>query len=178
MTDYELTRRDALAALAASGAAVGAAALTWDSLSGDELGERERATLLAVARTVYPTAVSGVDSFVETYVVGRIEDRPEYAAGVRDAVRALDEHCRAWQDAPFRELSANGRDAALRDLGVGRSDPDPDGDRAARIRYYLVNELLYALFTSPTGGRLVGLENPQGYPGGTDSYQRPPPDER
>jgi hypothetical protein len=42
------------------------------------------------------------------------------------------------------------------------------------VRYYVVNELLYALYTSPTGGELVGIENPQGHPGGHESYQHEP----
>jgi len=45
-----------------------------------------------------------------------------------------------------------------------------------RVRYYLVNDLLFALYSSPTGGKLVGIENPQGHPGGTGSYQQPPND--
>jgi hypothetical protein len=53
-------------------------------------------------------------------------------------------------------------------------DPDPDGTDAGRVRYYVVNELLYALYASPTGGELVGIENPRGYPGGTASYRRGP----
>jgi len=42
----------------------------------------------------------------------------------------------------------------------------PDGTVPARIRYHLVNGLLYALFTSPVGTRLFGIRNPIGYPGG------------
>jgi hypothetical protein len=42
------------------------------------------------------------------------------------------------------------------------------------VRYYVVNELLLALYASPTGGELVGIENPQGHPGGTASYQQGP----
>ncbi|MEA5408870.1 hypothetical protein VB773_15715 [Haloarculaceae archaeon H-GB2-1] len=54
------------------------------------------------------------------------------------------------------------------------AEPNPDGTTAERVRYYLVNEPLYALYASPTGGTLVGIENPQGHPGGTESYQRGP----
>jgi hypothetical protein len=59
-------------------------------------------------------------------------------------------------------------------MGVDLVDPDPDGFSAERVRFYLVNELLYALYSSPTGGTLLGLENPQGYPGGSESYQQGP----
>ena len=87
----------------------------------------------------------------------------------RDALAAL-----SWEDARFAALGADRRDTVLRQLGVHTADEDPDGTRAERIRYYVVNELLYALYASPTGGELVGIENPQGYPGGRASYQRGP----
>jgi len=170
MSDHEHTRRDALAALSAAGvgALAGCAAPT------EPLGDHERDTLVAVARTVYPGEVSGVEDFVSTYADGRLESRPARADGVVEAVERLDAHAESWYDDPFVALSPEDRDGALRSMGVDRVDPDPDGDPAGRVRFYLVNELLYALFTSPTGGELVGLENPQGYPGGTDSYRRGP----
>lgn len=175
MTSYELTRRDALAALAATGAAAGVGAMTWTALDDDRgPTDAQRATILAVAETVYPDAVENVDAFVEAFVAGRIRDRPEHAAGVRDAVAALDEYARHFEDRPFRELSPAARDDVLRDFGVDAADPDPAGQPRERVRYYLVNDLLYALFTSPTGSELVGLENPQGHPGGLASYRRPP----
>lgn len=178
MTDYELTRRDTIAALAASGVAVGGlGAIAWSSTS-DPLGDHELATLQAVARTIYPSEVSGIDSFVERVVAGRVDDRPEYAAGVRDAVAALDEHTQHWEDADYVDLPESQQAKELREFGVHFADPDPDGDEQERVRYFLVNELLYALYTSPTGGELVGIENPQGHPGGTASYQRLPFDER
>jgi len=59
-------------------------------------------------------------------------------------------------------------------MSVDTADPVPDGDDVERVRYYVVNELLFALYSSPTGGELVGLENPRGNPGGLASYQRGP----
>lgn len=176
MTEYELTRRDALGALAAAGiTGLGAASLTLEE-SGRESGLRERdvATLQAVARIVYPDEVEGVDAFVETYVVGRVTDRPAAVDGIRNAVDALDEAARTWEGNRFVDLGPATGDDLLRRISVAEADPDPAGADRERIRYYLVNEALFALYTSPTGGRLVGIENPQGYPGGTDSYQRGP----
>jgi len=167
-----LTRRDALVALGAAGAA-GAGALAWDRLDGDPLGEHERATLVAVARVVYPDEVEGVPAFVERYTVGRIVDRPAYARGIADAVATVDDYATDWFDAPAVDLPPERRDRLLREMGVALADPEPDGADPSRVRHYLVNELLYALYTTPTGGELVGIENPQGYPGGTDSYRRP-----
>jgi len=41
-----------------------------------------------------------------------------------------------------------------------------DGSDVERLNYYLVDELLFAFYSSPTGGELVGNQNPRGYPGG------------
>lgn len=180
MTEFELSRRDAIAALATGGIATSSlGVLAWNELGSDDadgesFSSQERATLEALAFTLYPTEVTGVREFVETYVVGKVSDRPERAAGIRDAIAELDAFCRAWEDEPFADLSPDRQDEILREFGVHVSDPDPDGAPEERVRYYLVNELQYALYTSPTGGELVGTENPQGFPGGTASYQRPP----
>ena len=64
------------------------------------------------------------------------------------------------------------RDRLLRGIGVETADPVPDGTLTERVRFYLVNDLLFAFYASPTGGRLVGIENPIGHPGGIESYQR------
>jgi hypothetical protein len=59
-------------------------------------------------------------------------------------------------------------------MGIDVVDSDPEGSDTEQMRFYLVNELLFALYTSPTGAKLAGIENPQGHPGGTTSYQQPP----
>jgi hypothetical protein len=173
----ELTRRNAVAALAALG--VGATAgVSWqrlDDSSGEDLpdNERVRAVMTAVAETVYPPAVTGTAAFVETFLAGRL-DRPDHGRGIREAVATTDEQALAWYDTGVTELDADGRDQLLREMGVDAADEDPTGTTAQRVRYYVVNELLLALYASPTGGRLAGIENPQGHPGGTASYQQGP----
>jgi len=186
MTDTELTRRDAIVALATTGIAVTATgALTWDYLEADDgpsgdgtvddpLTAQHRETLVALAEVVYPSAVSGIPEFVETYVVGRLDDQPDRRTGIVDAVGELDSYATEKTDTEFRKLDVAAQNEVLDGMGVDVVDPDPDGFGAERVRFYLVNELLYALYASPTGGKLVGLENPQGYPGGTDSYQHGP----
>jgi hypothetical protein len=62
----------------------------------------------------------------------------------------------------------------LREMAVDTAEPRREGEPRETVRYYVVNELLLALYSSPTGGELVGIENPQGYAGGIDSYQRGP----
>ena len=176
----ELTRRDVVAALAAAGVAVGGA--TVGSFGDDEgekgedgpLGDDAVATLVAAAEVLYPSAVSAVPTFVERYARGRAADRAEHAAGTADAVAYLDEYAEAWHDAPFAALDPGTRATAFDRMGADTTDPDPEGSDTERVRYYVVNELLFALYASPTGGELVGQENPRGHPGGIDSYQRGP----
>ncbi|WP_439026220.1 gluconate 2-dehydrogenase subunit 3 family protein [Haloarchaeobius sp. DT45] len=175
----ELTRRDALAALASGGVVVGsgAAALSQASLRAAEEtveAEVDVPTLVAVAEVVYPNAVTNVESFVRTYVAGRTANRPDYRAGVAESLRAVDATARSWYDDAYAALDADTRDSLLREMGVDAVDPDPAGSTTAQVRYYVVNELLYAFYTSPTGGELAGTENPIGHPGGTESYQRGP----
>lgn len=191
----ELTRRDALAVLATSGVTVGAGvALDWDALregtpsSNHATGaadgstadapdapiaftERETETLVALARTLYPTSVTGVPDFVETYVVGRVRDRPAYADGLKTSLATLDEYATEWFSGEYRTLSPTDREALLRQMGLASVAPGRAGSAPERLRYYLVNELLYALYSSPRGGTLVGIENPIGYPGGIESYR-------
>lgn len=177
--NHELTRRDAMAALSAVGASLaGCVAPSTDSDgqsdSDQSLTRHDRETLSAVAEVLYPEDVTEIEPFVARYAAGRTSDRPEHAAGIADAVAYLDEYCRAWFDSEFTALSADDRDEALRRMGVDEVDPDPAGGDVERLRYYVINDLLFALYASPTGGDLVGIENPPGHPGGLTSYQRGP----
>lgn len=179
MTDYELSRRDALKALGAAGVTVagGAAALTWGGREDDDasgFGDHERETYLAVATVVYPSEVTGIPEFVDSYISGRTDADAERTAEMAAAVADLDAYTREWEDTVFTALDTETQDETLRGMGVQTADPDPHGDPRQRVRYYLVNDLLFALYSSPTGGELVGLENPQGHPGGTASYRQPP----
>ena len=178
----ELTRRDAAAALAAVGATGGLAlaARNRDEGSADGGGEDAlpdettvRASMTAVAAVLYPSEVDGVEAFVDRFLDGRLDGSP-HAHGVRATVGDLDDAARSWHGAPVAELPESDRDRLLREVGADVADEVPDGTLAERTRYYVVNELLLALYASPTGGELVGLENPQGHPGGTESYRRGP----
>ena len=132
-------------------------------------------TLVAVARVVYPSAVENVPEFVEAYSAVRVRERPAYREGARAATASLDGYARVHFDADaFLDLGRAARETVLDRMGVDTAEPDPEGTTAERVRFYLVNELLFALYASPTGSELVGLENPQGYPGGIRSYRRGP----
>ena len=192
----ELTRRDAVAALAAVGA-TGAAALAGEqavdragggadgarggettdesAAGGDDRAdtERVRATMRAVAAVVYPDELTGVDTFLQRYLDGRL-DGGDHALALRQTVAELEELAEAWYGDSVAALPAADRDSFLREIGADTADEDPDGTTAERVRYYVVNDLLLALYASPTGGELVGLENPRGHPGGITSYARGP----
>jgi hypothetical protein len=185
-----LTRRDALAALGAAGTLGAAATLAGrhppraddgdgtrrvpldDGPRSAPLDDDAVETLVAAAAVLYPSSVSSTGKFVRTYVAGRTRRRPAYREGVADAAAGLDATARDWYGDGFPDLPAATRDRLLRELGADTADPDPVGTISGRVRYFVVDELLFALYASPTGGRLVGLENPPGYPGGTASYQR------
>ncbi|WP_254765935.1 gluconate 2-dehydrogenase subunit 3 family protein [Salinilacihabitans rarus] len=178
----ELTRRDAVAALAAVGAG-GAAAVgvrrrgrpdgAVDAGADAADDETVRETLVAAAEVVYPSNVTGVEAFVEAFLDGRLAGE-RHAAGLREAVADLDRRAAAWYGDAFAALPAADRDSLLGEVGADAAAEDPDGTTAERVRYYVVNDLLLALYASPAGGELVGIENPQGHPGGTDTYQRGP----
>jgi len=183
-----LSRRDALAALAGvtaagGGVAVGALGTRDAPVAGRAAGTDEDegrtddealSVLVAAAEVLYPSAVEGHRAFVETYVDGRRRRDPAHYAGVVSAAAELDAVARDWHAAAFERLAPETRDRLLRDLGVDVADPDPGGNLSDRLRFFVVNDLLYAFYTSPAGGRLVGTENPTGYPGGLSSYQRGP----
>ena len=173
----ELSRRDALAALVASGVAVGGGAVLVgrQARPGDRpVGQDDLDVLVALAEVLYPSETTGIPEFVETYVLGRLKERETYREGMADALASLDEHAQEWYGEAFVDLSRGNRNALLVEIGVDTADPNRDGRTPERIRYYLVNDLLFAFYASPTGGELVGIENPQGHPGGLDSYQRGP----
>jgi hypothetical protein len=170
----ELTRREAVVALAAAGITVGGGATLLAVDREGESADHGFETMRALAPVLYPSEVTVTDEFVETYVFGRIDGDQAYREAVGEAVAALDERAVEQRGASFVDLDPVDREELLYDLGMASTDPDPDGSETERIRYYLVNELLFALFTTPTGGELVGAENPTGHPGGLAAYQRGP----
>lgn len=175
----ELTRRDALVALAGGAGVVGGGggatkfAADWQS-SDHTLDDRDVRQLTAVARVLYPSEVGVSREFVETYVLGRIAGREAHQEGVTAALDALRRESRRSHGTAVAALDEPTLEHLLREMGVDEVYPVPDGTDVERIKYYLVNDLLYALYTTPVGGRLVGYENPDGYPGGLDAYQRGP----
>lgn len=174
----ELTRRDAIAALATVGIGVGSVSLArqngWIG-TDPEIDENPIFYLQALTEVLYPSNITVSRDFLETYVTGRIENDHEYYEELIAGIKLLDNTARDRHGKGFTALSASTRDDVLRDLHLHDTPPDPQGEPIHRARYYLLDELLYALFTSPTGGKLVGTENPVGHPGGIESYRREEP---
>jgi len=176
----ELSRRDALVALTSAGIAVGGVAtLAADRdpptvADGGPDAEAILSTLTAVAAVVYPSDVSNVETFVESYATERLRRRPAYREGTQATVSDLDDYVAVHTDSErYAELDTATAAAVLHRLGVDTATPERTGAISGRVRYYLVNDLLFALYASPTGGELVGIENPQGYPGGRTHSRRP-----
>lgn len=173
----ELTRRDALLALVGGGL-VASTTLAEEVAGGDAtMNEADLGTLGALAEVLYPSEVTVSDDFVETYVVGRQAVDDDYRAGLTEAIGVLRETSRQETGQRYASLEPERRDGVLRATGADRAYADPGGTVAQRVRYYLVDGLLYAIYATPKGAGLVGNENPTGYPGGTQVYQRPPEDE-
>ena len=145
-----------------------------DAEASDGLSEAQLRDVIGVAEVVYPSAVTGIPAFVTTYVTELPASR---TAGVRRAIEWLNGWAQARAGSRPAELSASERAILLRSYGVNRVDAEPTGTVPEQIRYFVVNELLYALFTSPAGSSLVGVDNPVGHPGGYDDYQEGPTDE-
>lgn len=171
----ELTRRATVAMVLTGGLGTSAGVrvlsrTTEDPGTVSELADPELRTVESVAEIIYPSGLSTQTALIESYLSSQSSDR---LRAIRDASRALDTYAKGRYRAPFATLTTAEGETLLREMGVDRAAPDPDGTVSERVRYYLVNGLLYALFTNPAGSRLFGIDNPRGYPGGYESYTEP-----
>ena len=170
----ELSRRDALTALTAAGIAstAGCSSLLGgdDDTSGDNNEQAGDAspmeTLLSLAGVLYPSEVETNEEFIETYMMGRITDEEAYQEELESGVETLNQLAQDEQDAPFHALDHEGKVAVIDGTEIRTGGSVEDGSDVERLNYYLVDELLFAFYSSPTGGELVGNQNPRGYPGG------------
>jgi hypothetical protein len=171
----ELTRRDALLALAGGGL-VASAAVDSRGTAGDggTVSEDDIEMLVALAEVLYPSSVAVTREFVETYSLGRTAVDEAYLARMSEALEGVRTTSRLETGRAYASLDPDLRDEVLRATGADRAYADPGGTVAQRIRYYVVDELLYAFYTTPKGAEFVGSQNPVGYPGGTEAYQQRP----
>ena len=160
---HELTRRDAIGALTAAGAASVAGC---SSLFGGDETNHEQATMRALASVLYPSQIDATDEFLQTYLYGRIADEAAYEADLQTAVETLDGLAQDQHGAQFRNLDTSQQRSVITETEIRSGESRADGSAVERLNYYLVDELLFACYASPTGGGLVGNENPRGWPGG------------
>lgn len=166
----DLTRRDALTALGGLGLA---ATALFEGASPDTgaLDSEDIECLVALSETLYPSHVAVKSDFIETYVAGQRELDPQYTTRIASALLRIRQASKRQTGRPLTDLGPTTRGEVLRSMGVARAYPDPEGTDVQRTRYYIVNNLLYALYTTPKGAELVGNPNPPGHPGGTNAYQ-------
>lgn len=160
----ELTRRDAVTALTAAGitATAGCAGLT-----GDGGGDAEpKAVLVGLADVLYPSDVEPTAEFIETFLYGRISDEESYREELTAGIETLNRLAADEQGGAFHTLSADQQVAVIENTDLRSGPSEPDGSDVARVNYYLLDELLFAFYSSPTGGELIDNKNPRGYPGG------------
>lgn len=179
-----LTRRDAIIAAGSSGFVTAAASILIDSsMNSDkndrglpdqatpgELSTHSVETLHALTEVLYPSEVEVTNGFVETYV--NIHPMP-WKSEIQAAISSLDSLAKDWAGQPLKALSKSHRDTLLREQGINRVQASPTGTTPQRIRYYIVDGLLFALYSTPKGSRLVGIDNPRGHPGGFTSITEP-----
>jgi hypothetical protein len=175
----ELTRRDALVALAGGTSITGVSGGLNEILNerrppGGHLDDDRIEQLIAITAPIYPSSITVSRGFIETFIIGRTEGREEYRKGIVEALDTVEQASQQQYTRALTSLSESKVEMLLRNVGADTAYPVPDGTVPERIRYYLINELLYALYATPVGGQLVGYENPDGYPGGTLAYQRGP----
>jgi hypothetical protein len=170
-----LTRRDAVKSLALGGLAGTGTVATSEFVVDDgptgspELAPQDVKTLRSVAEVVYPSAVEVTVGFLETSFRSLPAQR---RAALSGTIEELNDYTRARYGDPFYGVtSVSTRDAILRSMGVNRAPSDPDGTVPQRVRYHLVNTLLYVLFSHPRGSTLAGIDSPVGHPGGFATYR-------
>ncbi len=164
----ELSRRDALGALGVAG--ITSTAGCTDLFASDETDEPEDSepieTLVGLAEVLYPSDIEPTAEFIETYLFGRITDEAAYEEELAHGVEAIDALADEQFETTFLDLDTDERVELFEETELRSGDSVAAGSSIERINYHLVDELLFAFYSSPTGGELVGNANPRGYPGG------------
>lgn len=159
----KLTRRDALSALAAAGitSTTGCA-----GLSGSTADASPMETLVGVADVLYPSEVEVTEEFIETFMFGRITDKAEYRERLTAGIETLNALAADEFGSAFLGLGADERVALFAETKLRSGASVHDGGDIEQVNYHILDELLFALYSSPRGGELVGNPNPRGFPGG------------
>lgn len=170
----DLSRREALLGLvgASATASLGVHELVGDRNGGPgyrSVSRRQMTGLLTVADVVHPAEPEGFEPVLARYVARLPDHRRRALLGT---LSELDAVSRRQFGTGFGSLSAPEARLLLEELGVDRVRSSPRGTLVERIRFHLVNSVLYALLTDPAGTAVLGIDNPVGHPGGFSSYTR------
>lgn len=165
----KLTRRHAiLAAAGVSAVGLGTYELAAaDAKTDGTFTQREQAMLTTVAEVVYPWELESAADVLVPYC-SRLDDRRK--AAMRRTLAEFDRMARSAFGVPLETLSADEGRTLVRALGANRVESRPAGTLAERVRFHLVNTVLFALMTHPSGTAPFDIDNPVGYPGGFASY--------
>jgi len=158
----KLTRRDALSALAAAGITSTAGCAGSDSNADGSPME----TLIGVADVLYPSEVEPTEDFIEAFMFGRITDEEAYRERLTAGIETLNEVADEEFGSAFLALGADERVALFEETALRSGESVHDGTDVEQLNYHVLDELLFAFYSSPKGGELVGNPNPRGFPGG------------
>ena len=162
----ELSRREMFWSLLGTGSVGGLAAY---ELSEMVVRERKTASrddiesLLTVAGIVHPAESEAFEPVLSSYLNQLSDSRTQ---SILETIAELNKISRRRLGRPFHILSRNEAEQLFTILGVNRVQAAPNGTLAERIRFHLVNSVIYALMTNPNGTREFEIQNPVGYPGG------------
>jgi hypothetical protein len=159
----KLTRRDALSALAAAGitSTAGCAGLSDTNADASPME-----TLVGVADVLYPSEVEPTEDFIETFMFGRITDEKAYRERLTAGIETLNGLADEEFGSPFLGLGADERVTLFEETALRSGESVPGGNDIEQLNYHVLDELLFAFYSSPKGGELVGNPNPRGFPGG------------
>jgi len=149
---------------------LGAYELTGGTRSTDEdIPPHVVEGMLTVADAVYPGDPEPFRSILRRYVDRLGESR---LGGLLETLAELDQISSRYSGSLFRSLSGAEATRLFERLGVNRVQSRRAGTLSERVRFHLVNSVLYAILTDPAGTERFDVGNPAGYPGGFDSYTR------
>lgn len=166
----KLTRRQTFLGLLGASSAAGLGAYELIDVprsSRSTVSRDELETLLTVADVVFPADPRPLEPVIASYV-DRLGDGRTRALVA--TVAELDQAAYAQFGIPVRSLSRGECERLFEVLGVTRVQPRPEGTVPERIRFHLVNAVLYSILTHPEGTGPFGITNPVGHPGGFSSF--------
>lgn len=166
----KLTRRRTLLGLVGASSVVGLG--TYELTGGTQSGDGSVSNgivdgLLTAADVVFPVETRSKRSSISNYVDGLNDDRTRALLGT---LSGLDRAASRRFGSPFRSLSRGEAKRLFAVLGVDRVQSRPEGTLPERVRFHVVNSVLYALLTHPTGTESFDVGNPVGYPGGIPTH--------